>query len=169
MLVPIGTIIRNRDRTVKLHRQLGSSRLRARVWLHQLELDRALAAGADWHASKELETRALQLQSEHFRRHLLATLDAVMTRAGQAPHWHTSSLPVQSPAFEDARDELEDLRQALFDGDEIPVCGLARAACLLDDPSGPLYRRPDGDVTLTELAHLAAIACAPGTPPTGEQ
>jgi hypothetical protein len=153
---------------VKLYRQLGSSRLRARVWLRQLDLDRALAAGADCHASEELETRAHQLQSEHFRRHLLASLDAAIARAGQPSHWHTSALPMQSPALDEAREELDELRDALRHGDEIPVRGLARAACLLDDPSGPLYRRSDGDVTLTELAHLAAIACSPGTPPARE-
>jgi hypothetical protein len=133
-----------------------SMRLRAKVWLHQLELDRELAGGADVHASPALEVRAGQLRSAHFRRHLVANLDAALAKAARPPHWHSGAMPVCSREIIDARAALEALREALMSGDSPAVCGLALASCLIDDPEGPLYHRRADGASLSELARQAA-------------
>jgi hypothetical protein len=133
--------------------------LRARVWLHQLELDRELAGGADSSGSPELEVRAEQLRSAHFKRHLLATLDAALANADHPPHWHSGAVPVQVAEVREARGALEGLRDALLSSGAPSLAGLARASCLLDDPEGPLYHAREPGVTLAELAVEAAFAC----------
>jgi hypothetical protein len=134
-----------------------SMRLRAKVWLHQLELDRELAGGADFHGSPELEVRAGQLRSSHFRRHLVANLDAALAKAAHPPHWHSGAMPVCSREIIDARAALEALREALLCEHALSVCGLARASCLIDDPEGPLYHRPRDGASLIELARQAVV------------
>jgi hypothetical protein len=136
-----------------------SMRLRAKVWLHQLELDRELASGADEHGSAELAARADQLRSVHFRRHLVANLDAALAKAAHPPHWHSGALPVCSREIMDARTALEALRETLIGAQAPSVCGLAQASCLIDDPEGPLYHRRADGTSLSELARRAALCC----------
>jgi len=136
-----------------------SRRLRARVWLHQLELDRALAGGVDSDGSLELEVRAEQLRSAHFRRHLVAALGAALAKADHPPHWHSGAVPVRVAEVIAARTALEDLREALLSSATPSLAGLALAACLLDDPDGPLYHACEPGITLGQLAADAAAAC----------
>jgi hypothetical protein len=88
----------------------GSLSARAWAWMHQFELDRQLADGADPASSPALQTRAGQLQAMHCRRHLVDQIDAALAKADDPPHWRS-----------------------------VCVSGLAVASCLLNDLQGPLY------------------------------
>jgi hypothetical protein len=134
-----------------------SMRLRAKVWLHQLELDRELARGADIQASPALEARAAQLRTAHFRRHLIANLDAALAKAAHPPHWHSGGLPVCVSEIRQARPALEALRDALQSGQAPSMSGLALASCLIDDPEGPMYHRSADGPSLSELAQQAVV------------
>jgi hypothetical protein len=127
------------------------------VWLHQFDLDRELADGADPAGTPALQARARQLLSTHFRRELVAQLDGVLAKVGHPPHWHSASLSIRSGEVGGAREELSALRRALVDVAEPPVRGVALAACLINDPDGPLYRSHDG-WAISQLARAATAA-----------
>ena len=111
------------------------------VWLHQFALDRRLADGEDPNGSPELHMRARLLVSARCRRHLVAELESVMARAEHPPYWHSVSLPVCAGSVRAAEDSLRRLAGALQTRRDPPVRGVALAACLINDPSGPLYDR----------------------------
>jgi hypothetical protein len=139
--------------------------VRARAWCHQFELDRELAAGADPTRSPQLQARAHQLTSAHFRRELVAQLDGALLKADHQPHWHSASLPVQSSRVREARESLQALRQALQGSSVVCVRGAALAACLLNDPDGPLYQ-PRADDTIAHLARAATAALSANEEPS---
>jgi hypothetical protein len=112
------------------------------VWLHQFELDRRLADGADPDSSPELSMRARLLVGMRFRRHLVVELESVLARAEHPPHWRSASLPVCADAVRAAEDSLRRLAGVLTAQRQPPVRGVALAACLINDPTGPLYDRP---------------------------
>lgn len=123
------------------------------VWLHQFDLDRKLANGDDPSSSRALQVRAHELLSPRFRAELIAELDCAVAKAEHPPHWHSARLPVRAPQVKAARVDLDALRQALNNQYTTSVRGLALAACLINDPTGPLYHsHPD---TITELAQSA--------------
>ena len=119
----------------------GSVGSQVSVWLHQFELDRRLADGADPESSPDLRMRARVLAGPRFRRHLVAELESVIARAQHPPHWHSASLPVCAAAVRDAEGPLRRLAGALRTPGVPPVRGVALAACLINDPTGPLYDR----------------------------
>jgi len=101
--------------------------LRARVWSHQFELDRDLAAGALPDRSPEHEARARQLLSDRCRRQLLAELDSALLKADHPPHWHSASLPVQTVS--EQRAALATRRRArIFSPERSSRPGLQRLA-----------------------------------------
>ena len=128
---------------------------RAWAWLHQAELDRDLAGGADATDSPALRTRAKQLTGAHFRRELVAQLDAALDKAEHPPHWRSVSVPVRAFEVRAARASLTALRQALLDPGVPCVRGVALAACLINDPDGPLYRQTGADIA--QLAESATM------------
>jgi hypothetical protein len=125
--------------------------------MHQFELDRELADGADPARSPALQARAHQLAGAHFRRELVAHIDGVLAKAEHPPHWHSVSLPVQAAEVHAARQPLQHLRAALLDPSTPCIQGVALAACLVNDPSGPLYQR-QGGAAITRLAEEATAA-----------
>jgi hypothetical protein len=133
----------------------GSLGSRAWAWVHQFKLDRELADGADPGRSPALQARAHQLVGTHFRRELVAQLDAVLDKAEHPPHWHSVSLPVRALEVRAAHNALAALRQALKDPGAPCVRGVALAACLINDPDGPLYHQTGADI-----AQLADVATA---------
>jgi hypothetical protein len=139
----------------------GSGSLSGRAWafVHQSELDRQLADGVDPGSSLALQTRAGQLQAIGCRRHLVAQIDEALAKAEHPPHWHSARIPVRATDIGAARDALGDLRQALLTCEAGSVPGLALAACLLNDPQGPLYH-PCGQGEIAELADQATSALA---------
>ena len=135
------------------------------AWCHQLELDRQLAAGADPAGSPELQARAHQLGTPHFRRGLLAQVDSALAKADHPPHWHSVSLAVQAQEVRIARESRRALRQVLAYPIVPHVRGLALAACLLNDPDGPLHRRQSAATIVAQAdAATAALAPQPGPP-----
>jgi hypothetical protein len=131
---------------------------RVRAWCHQFQLDRDLAAGAQPSRSPDLQARADQLTSMHFRRELIAQLDGALAKADRPPHWHSASLPVQTEQVRAAEPSLRALRHALQSA-SVCVQGAALAACLLNDPNGPLYR-PRAGSSIADLANAATAALA---------
>ena len=142
----------------------GSLSGRAWAWVHQLELDRQLADGVDPASSPALETRAHQLQAVRCRQHLAAQIDAALAKAEHPPYWHSVRIPVRTVDVGAARDALEALRHALVDCEAGGVPGLALAACLLNDPQGPLYH-PCSRGGIAQLADEARSALAGYSPP----
>ncbi len=135
------------------------------VWLHQFELDRSLADGADPERSADLHMRAQVLVTGRSRRHLIAELESVMARAAHPPHWHSATLPVCAGAILDAEDSLRGLATALGTREDPPIRGVALAACLINDPAGPLYDR--GTCDRISLLAREATAALEGDPPPG--
>jgi len=121
------------------------------MWLHQFELDRLLAQGADPAGSPPLRARAELIATGRFRRELVAHLQCVQARAEHPPHWHSATLPVCAADVRTARSALDALAAALTADPAPAVRGLALAARLINDPHGPLYQRAAG-------ADIAALA-----------
>jgi hypothetical protein len=129
---------------------------RVRAWLHQLELDAALAAGADPWTDPQLLVRASQLSSVVHRRRLARALrsSVELAAAGQ---------PVFAPIRLRRREVLEEcdrlyeLAAAVDASGPVPVAVLARLESLLTDPSSPIFvggAPPDG------LRHAVDVSCA---------
>jgi hypothetical protein len=135
--------------------------VRSHVALHHAELDRDLAAGVNPASSPEHTVRARQLTGTHVRRELADCIDGVIARAEHPPHWHSTVLPIQAAAVHAACPDLEELRDALLDDSRSDCHGVALAAVLLHDHSGPLYTDA-ADTTVTALARAATTALAPG-------
>lgn len=143
----------------------GSLTARAWVWLHQFELDRQLADGADPAGSAALAARSRAIVSRRFRSELVAHLESVLAKAEHPPHWHSASLPVCAHQVLAAREPLGELARALQSDGDAAVRGVALAACLINDPRGPLYHRGVGD-EISVLAQAATAAlCLPVTRP----
>ena len=138
---------------------------RAWIWLHQLELDRQLAQGVDPSTSAPLQARAQRIVTEHFRHELVAHLHCIQARAEHPPHWHSATLPVCAAEIRAGRGALDALAGALRDATAPAVRGVALAACLINDPHGPLHQ-PSAAAGITALAadatsHLAPPAADP--------
>ena len=148
-------------------RALGSGSLsgRARVWVHQLELDRQLADGVDPASSPALLTRARQLQAIRCRQQLAVQIDAALGNAEHPPHWRSVRIPVRAVDVRAARDALCGLREALLACDADGLPRLTLAACLLNDPQGPLYQPCNGGA-IAQLADEASNALAGRQPLT---
>ena len=138
---------------------LGSLSGRAWMWVHQFELDRELAEGADPTSSPALQARARRLQGTHFRHGLVAQIDVALVKAEHPPHWHSATLPIRALEVRAAREALLGLRQALEVPGALCAQGVALAACLLNDPCGPLYH-PCGGGDIAQLADVATSALA---------
>jgi hypothetical protein len=144
------------------HRNRGSLGSRAWVWLHQQELDRQLANGADPASSAALQARAQLIVTVRFRRELAAEIECVLAQAEHPPHWHTATLPVCVEEVCAARDALVALAGALRAPPVPPVRGAALAACLMNDTDGPLYQRARcGEISAVATDAAAMIGCAP--------
>ena len=62
-----------------------------------------------------------------------------MDRAAHPPYWHSATLPVCAGSVLDSADSLRRLATALQTCEDPPIRGVALAACLINDPAGPLY------------------------------
>ncbi len=139
-------------------------RSRAWVWLHQFELDRELAGGVDPDSSRALQIRAHQLTNPHFREELIAQLDCALCKADHPPHWRSASLPVRAREVQAARPQLEALREALCHRADLSVQGLAMAACLINDPTGPMFHQQPttiGEAASAAIEHLTSSGQRP--------
>jgi hypothetical protein len=97
----------------------------------------------------------------------MARLDCALIKAEHPPHWHGVRLPVQASEVRAARPTLEALREALSGSAPADLRGVALAACLINDPTGPLYHRfPPGTIARAAEQATAALLSRPsGEPP----
>jgi hypothetical protein len=136
---------------------LGGIWLRVHTRWHAAELDRQLAKGTDPMLSDELSLRVGQLGAPWTRlrlsRALLEALDLASGR--RKPLIRTRLLLTEIHENEEL---LLTLADRLRDGLPLGVQGLAMAARLVADHSGPLYRAgPSDSLAVTVLETLAAL------------
>ena len=123
---------------------------RIRTRLRRAELDEALATGVDPGGGPELALRAEQLGSQRGR-----IADALLKALGVEP---IRLLPrPQRAAVREAADEILPLVLRLGDGRPVAIAGVAAAARLVDDRSGPLYRHNSGDLNQAIASAHAAL------------
>ena len=118
-------------------------------------LDRALAEGASPEASTSLAARAAQLTSTGFRRDLAASVRRILVAAGQpalpvAAHAPLGSarrplVPLCTTRISRSAPLLAEVASRLLEPGPVPARGVAMAAQLLADGTGPLYREAARD------------------------
>jgi hypothetical protein len=119
--------------------------VRIRTRLGRAELDKALAAGADPGGSAELGLRAKQLSSPAERARIA---NGLVEALGDARRKEPTTLRLrpQRAVVRDAADDILALVLRLRDDRPVGIAGVAAAARLLDDRSGPMYRDDAGDL-----------------------
>jgi hypothetical protein len=119
--------------------------LRARVWIHDLELDAALAGGADPQQSDELALRAKQLAARKKREEMasgVSRLIEITDRHSRAT-MVTPFAPFRPKQVQANRSLLLELEQRLRGYEPVALQGLARTALMLEDGRGPLTTSSD--------------------------
>jgi hypothetical protein len=123
--------------------------LRMRVALKRLELDSALADGADPRTSDALALRAEQLADSSSRTRIATGIENLfrMATMGPGPGATTSLVRAPFDRYRVAanRPELEALAGKLREARPHNVRGLAMASVLLEDPCSPLYTHTPSD------------------------
>jgi hypothetical protein len=126
--------------------------VRIRTGLGRAELDSELANGADPAGSTELALRAEQLDSSAARARIAS---ALVKALGEEP---ITLLPrPQRAVVRDAADEILALVLRLGDDRPVGIAGVAAAARLVEDRSGPLYRHNAGDLHDAIRSALSAL------------
>jgi hypothetical protein len=135
-----------------------------RVRLHCHSLDRALAAGGEPGAGRELALRATQLAGPATRRRLARSLREVVFDAEHpSTALLTSTVPVARSAVVPLREGLLGLAERLERPGPVNPCGVARVAELLSDSRGPLYH-PAPQRSLQEALWWVADGLQPCPP-----
>jgi len=131
--------------------------LHARVFLHQADLDAALAAGADPGESPELALRARRLAGSRHRAALAEGLERAVRHAerGEAPR--IGCTPLARRSMRACRPALLNLAQDLRAAEDARPAGLARAHVLLTDGLSPLYLGGDSG-ELSDAVRAAEMA-----------
>jgi hypothetical protein len=130
--------------------------LRIRTRLGRAQLDHELAHGAHPERSDQLALRAHQLRSPAERARIA---NALVEAVGDARRGTPMNLRVrpQRAAVRAAADELQWLVLRLRDEHPVGLAGVAKAARLADDRSGPLYRHVVGDLDQAIASARAAL------------
>jgi hypothetical protein len=128
------------------------TRLRAR--LRRLELDHALAEGADPSDSPLLAARAAQLVSPGARHRLASALERlVLTGDAPATPWRVTPRPY---AMDANRQRLLDLTTTLRRGGLLYARGIAILELVLIDGTGPAYTDARGEGLARQLTLAVA-------------
>jgi hypothetical protein len=133
--------------------------LRARVWISELELDAALAGGADPAQSEELELRAKQLADRKTRNRLAGAITHLIRIAdGHRAPIATPNPPFRPKQVRANRWLLVELAERLRGPRSVALRGMALTSLLLNDGRGPLTTESD-PATLARAvrATLAAL------------
>jgi hypothetical protein len=133
--------------------------LRARVWISELELDAALAGGADPAQSEELELRAKQLADRKTRNRLAGAITHLIRIAdGHRAPITTPNPPFRPKQVQANRSLLVELAERLRGPRSVALRGMALTSLLLNDGRGPLTTESD-PATLARAvrATLAAL------------
>jgi hypothetical protein len=133
--------------------------LRARVWRRKLDLDAALAGGADPVRSEELELRAKQLVDRKTRERMaMAITNLIRIADGRRAPIVTPQPPFTPKQVRANRPLLLQLAERLRDSGSVALRGMALSSLLLEDARGPLSTNSD-PLTLERAirASLAAL------------
>jgi hypothetical protein len=131
--------------------------LKARVWIRELELDAALAGGADPAQSEELELRAKQLADRKTRNRLATTISRLIRIAdGYRAPITTPNPPFRPKQVQANRSLLVELAERLRGPRSVALGGMALASLLLNDGRGPLTT--ENDPATLERAVRATLA-----------
>jgi hypothetical protein len=118
--------------------------LRARVWRKRLELDAALAGGAEPARSEELELRAKQLVDRKTRNRLASAITRLVRIAdGYRAPITTPDPPFRPKQVQDNRSLLVELAERLRGTRSVPLRGMALTSLLLNEGRGPLTTQSD--------------------------
>jgi hypothetical protein len=118
--------------------------LRARVWLRQLELDAALAGGANPAQSEELELRAKQIADRKTRNKLATAITRLIRIAdGHRPPIMVPNPPFRPKQVQANRSLLVELAERLRGPQSVALQGMALTSLLLNDGRGPLTTASD--------------------------
>ncbi len=140
-------------------RHAASLRLRLKVAATRPALDHRIARGAS-PDTPELALRARQLRSARVRAAVADGIDRMLARAAREPTQAPSAaIPLQRAEIRAAAGRLEDLAEALRSGRAVSARGVAQAAELLTDGTGPVFAcHPPG--TLAREAARAMLTLA---------
>ena len=119
--------------------------LRARVWIKQLQLDAALAGGADPTQSEELGLRAKQLAERKTRDNLASGISHLLEIADRRSRGAVamSYAPFRTKQAQANRSLLRDLELRLRGYRPVALQGLALTSLMLEDGRGPLRTGSD--------------------------
>jgi hypothetical protein len=141
--------------------------LRARVWIRQLELDAALAGGADPAQSEELELRAKQLADRKTRNKLATAISHRIGIAdGQRAAIAAPNSPFRPKQVQANRSLLVELAERLRGPRSVALRGMALTSLLLNDGRGPLTT--ESDPATLERAVRATLAALNQHPHPGQ-
>jgi hypothetical protein len=131
--------------------------LRGRVWRRKLDLDAALAGGADPGRNEELELRAKQLPDRRTRERMARAITNLIRIAESRRAAIVTPQPPFTPTQVRAnRSLLLQLAERLRDSGSVALRGMALTSLLLDDARGPLST--DSDPLTLERAVRAALS-----------
>ena len=132
--------------------------LRGRVWRRKLNLDAALAGGADPARSEELELRAKQLPDRRTRERMATAITNLIRIAdGRRAPITTPQPPFTPRQIRANRSLLLQLADRLRDSGSVALRGMALTSLLLDDARGPLSTNSD-PLTLERAVRAALSA-----------
>jgi len=132
--------------------------LRARVWIRALELDAALAGGADPVDSEELELRSKQLADRKTRNRLATEINHLVAIADghSRPPITTPDPPFRPRQVRANRRLLLELAERLQGPGFVALRGMALTSLLLSEGRGPLTT--ESDPFVLERAVRATLA-----------
>jgi hypothetical protein len=130
--------------------------VRIRTRFGRAQLDHELANGADPSGSDDLALRAEQLSSRAERARIA---NALVEALGEARRGTPMAIRVrpQRDTVRAAADEIQWLVLRLRDEHPVGLSGVAKAARLVDDRRGPLYRHDAGDLDQAIASARAAL------------
>jgi hypothetical protein len=126
--------------------------LRARTWLHEEQLDRALADGAAPWQSNELLLRASKLTSRETRNQLATSIDALIELAGRVLRL-PPTVPIARRAVLAEQDGLTEVAARLREPGPLGVAGVASVSRLLQTTVTP------DRAAAAETLHDAVVRC----------
>ena len=140
---------------------------RVSVWLHRVELDEQLAAGAQPSAGSLLQDRAEQLELAPANGRGLRTRSPRRCSEARRPApIHGARLPLRRREIRDCDEDVIALIRRLEDERAIDAQGVAMVSLLLSDGASPLYRA--GDRSLRFAIRSARLALDPVEQPVSE-
>jgi hypothetical protein len=130
--------------------------VRVRTRIRRSRLDSQLAHGADSAANAELALRAAQLRSTAERARIANALVETLGDARRGEPMTLRPRP-QRATVRDAADDILALVLRLRDARPADLRGVAMAARLADDRTGPMYRDDAGDLHDAIRSALSAL------------